>query len=89
MTILEKIDNIETAIFDYEITNVMNNTVSVFSEIIDGGAIDINSQNMLNRLNILMGECLSAMQNKDYLLLADQLEYKLKPLLGADTRIGG
>ena len=81
MTILEKIDNIEAAIFDYEIANVMNNIANVFSEIIDSCAVDTNNPGMLNRLNLLMGECVSAMQYKDYMLLADQLEYKLKPMI--------
>ena len=81
MTITQKIDNIEAAIFDYEIANVANNIVSVFSEIIDSGAVNTGNPGILNRLNALMGECLTAMQNKDYLLLADQLEYQLKPMI--------
>ena len=82
MTIIEKIDNIEAAIFDYEIANVPNNVVSVFSELIETGVFDKNNAGYLNQLNFLMSACLNAMQNKDYLFLADQLEYKLKPLIG-------
>jgi len=81
MTILLKIDNIQKAVFDCEFMNVANNIVSIFSEIVDTGGINLNNPEKLNRFNALMGECLLAMQNKDYLLLADQLEYQLKPLL--------
>ena len=81
MTIIQKIDNIMSAIFDYEITNVANNIVSVFSEIIDSNAINTKDTAALNQLNVLMGDCLNSMQKKDYLLLADQLEYELKPIL--------
>ena len=82
MTIPQKIDNIEAAVFDYEITNVMNNISNVFSEILESGAVNAKNPDELNRLNGLMGDCLTAMQNKDYLLLADHLEYKLKPIVG-------
>lgn len=82
MTVLEKIDNIQKAIFDYEIANIANNTVSVFTDIIDTGQINTNSNQALKQLNELMSACLEALQNKDYLLLADQLEYQLKPIIG-------
>jgi len=82
MTLTQKIDNIEHAIFDYEVTNVANNVVSVFSEIIESGAVGTGDPRRLNKLNLLMGACLTAMQKKDYLLLADQLEYQLKPMIG-------
>ena len=81
MTILQKIDNIESAIFEYEIANVTNNIINVFTEIIDFNLIDKNDPNLLLQLNVLMGDCLAAMKNKDYLLLADRLEYQLKPIL--------
>ena len=82
ITVLQKIDNIEAAVFDYETANVMNNIVSVFTELLETDAIEVKNPVALNQLNMLMGECLSAMQNKDYLLLADLLEYKLKPMIG-------
>jgi hypothetical protein len=82
LDLLQKIENIEAAIFDYEIANVSNNVVSVFSEIVESGLVNTKNPEALNRLNALMGACLSAMQNRDYLLLADQLEYRLKLLIG-------
>ena len=81
MTLVQKIDDIETAIFDYETKNVMIDIAGLFSEIIDSGAVETNNPNILNQLNKLMADCLAAMQNKDYLLLADQLEFVLKPII--------
>lgn len=81
MTIIEKIDNIESAIFDYEIANIANNVVSVFTEVIDTGSFETKGKQALTQLNAVLGACLLAMQNKDYLQLADQLEYKLKPMI--------
>ena len=81
MTILEKIDNVIFAIFDFETMNVANNIINIFSEIIDTNLIDTKVPFLLNQINSLMANCLNAMQNKDYLLLADYLEYQLKPML--------
>ena len=88
MTLLQKIDNIEAAIFDYEIKNVMNNIVSVFTEIIETGSVNANEPDMINKLNTLMSDCLAAMNDKDYLLLADYLEYFLKPMMGDNIYAG-
>ena len=82
MTLTQKIDNIEAAIFDYEIGNVMNNIANVFSEIIESGAVSTHDPMVLKKINMLMSECIASIQNKDYLLLADQLEYQLKPMIG-------
>ena len=81
MTITEKIENVQKAVFDYETATVANNTVSVFSEIIEANRIDTRNANTVKRLNDLMGACLGALQNRDYLLLADLLEYELKPMV--------
>jgi len=88
MKILQKIDNIETAIFDYEIKNVMNNVVSVFTEIIETNTINANEPGRISKLNSLMSDCLAAMNDKDYLLLADYLEYLLKPMIGDSIYAG-
>jgi hypothetical protein len=81
MTLPQKIDNIEKAIFDYEIANVANNVANVFSEIVGDGILDTGDPETVGKFNLLMGTCLAAMQKKDYLLLADQLEYILKPMI--------
>ena len=82
MALIQKIDEIENSIFDYEINNIMNDIVSVFSQIVENNMIDTNDLSTLNKINMLMGNCINSMQNKDYLLLADQLEYELKPIIG-------
>ena len=82
MDIMEKLSNVQASIFDYEIKNVSSNLVNVFSEIIDNKLIDQNNPAKMNFLNSLMNHCLVAMQKKDYLLIADLLEYELKPLVG-------
>ena len=79
---MEKLSNIQASIFDYEIKNVSTNLVNIFSEIIDNKLIDQNSQGKMNHLNNLMNHCLVAIQKKDYLLIADLLEFELKPLVG-------
>ena len=82
MTVLEIIDNIENNIFDYQIENIMNDIANLFSNIIENNIVDLSNSISLNQLNLLMSKCLSAMNNEDYLLVADQLEYNLKPMLG-------
>jgi len=78
---MEKIDNVVLAIFDFETMNVANNIISIFSDIIDTNLVDTKDPHLLKQINSLMANCLNAMQNKDYLLLADYLEYQLKPIL--------
>jgi len=81
MTINEKIERIESSVFDYDIANVTNEVVGLFSDIIETRSIDTGNQGVVLNLNAIMGKCLAALQNKDYLLLADILEYELKPML--------
>ncbi|MDR1439234.1 MAG: hypothetical protein LBJ10_04255 [Clostridiales bacterium] len=82
--LLFMIGNVQASIFDYEVAHVSNNIVSIFSQIVSGGAVDTANPQALAKLNQLMGECLAAMQSSDYLLLADLLEYRLKPLIGRE-----
>ena len=60
----------------------MGDTVNIFSEIIEKGLIDVKNDRQLYSLNTIMNDCLKAMQYNDYLLLADYLEYNLKPIIG-------
>ena len=82
MSIITKIDSIEEAIFNYEIADTANDLVGVFTEIVETGVIGAGDSSALSRFNALMGKCLAAMQNRDYLLLADLMEYQLKPMIG-------
>jgi hypothetical protein len=80
-----KIGNVQASIFGYEVANVSNNIVSIFGQVISDGTVDTADPQALARLNRLMGECLAAMQSSDFLLLADLLEYRLKPMIGGKT----
>ena len=82
VTINEKLNQIERNIFEYDVGNIPNDIVGVFSSVIENNAVSSSDVNNLNLLNKLMGECLAAMQSSDYLLLADLLKYSLPPLLG-------
>ena len=82
MEIIEKVSSVQIDIFNYKIQNVPNDIVSIFTEIIEGGIISPDNVSLMNQLNLLMNHCLMAMQQKDYLRLADLLEYELKPLVG-------
>jgi hypothetical protein len=81
--LLFKIENVQASIFDYELANVSNNVVNIFTQIVESGVVSPSDAPELSRLNQLMSACLSAMQASDYLLLADLLEFELKPLIGA------
>jgi hypothetical protein len=82
MSILSRIDAIETDIFKYEVSRTADELVSIFSDVLDTGAVSASDTVALVKFNSFMGECLGAMQSKDYLLLADLLEYRLKPMMG-------
>ena len=82
MELVEKISNIQTSIFGYEIKSVSDAVVNIFSEVLDSKYINPSNPQALSALNHLMKQCLLAMQNADYLLLADLMEYELKPMIG-------
>ena len=84
MDLLEKMTNIQSSIFDYEVKNISGNVVNIFTEIIESRRIDTSNPQVMMSLNTLMSRCLTAMQSSDYLLLADLMEYELKPMLGGD-----
>ena len=85
VTITDKLKQIERDIFEYDVGNIPNDVVGLFSSIIENNAVSSSDVNNLNLLNKLMGECLTAMQRSDYLLLADLLKYSLPPLLGGNV----
>ena len=85
MEIIEKVSFVQTNIFNFEIQNVPNDIVSIFTAIIERKIIPSDNAALMNQLNQLMQQCLGAMQTSDYLLLADLLEYELKPLVGGQA----
>ena len=85
MNLTEKMENVQASIFDYEIKDLSNNIVNIFTEVIERKLISSSDVEKLNYLNALMSHCLRAMQSADYLRLADLLEYELKPLVGGNN----
>ena len=83
-SIVSSIESIERDVFDFAVGKIPNDVVNLFSGIIEGGLSGSAVAGRLAELNMLMGEALAAMQNHDYLLLADLLRYRLLPLLGGE-----
>ena len=81
MTIIEKIDNLEAAVFEYETSNITSNTISIYTEVVEEKLINTDKNNDITRLNNAMSASINAINNKDYLLLADLFEYELKPMI--------
>ena len=82
MDIIEKIGNIQSSVFGYEVGALPNNVASVFSEALADRMVDASDAGRVIAFNRIMAACLGALGDKDYLLLADLLEYELKPFLG-------
>ena len=80
--ITERIKQIEDNVFEYNVDGINNDVVNMFSLVIENNVISGSDAMRLTSLNGIMGACLKAMQNCDYLLLADLLKYRLTPLLG-------
>ncbi|MEN6325463.1 MAG: hypothetical protein ABFD18_04530 [Syntrophomonas sp.] len=56
------------------------------TEILEKNRLDLNNSDILRSFNDIMQNSMQAFMNKDYLLLADLLEYRLIPLLNYDKR---
>ena len=82
MNLQDMLDNLQSSIFKYEVSDVPNSVVSIFTTILQSNIIDPSDSARLVSLNQLMQQCLGAMRTSDYLLLADLLEFQLKPLVG-------
>ena len=80
--LMDKLSHVEKDIFEYSTGNINNDVVNMFSFVIENGLIGSSDTQGLASLNQIMSECLTAMQNSDYLLLADLLRYRLMTVLG-------
>ena len=78
---MDRLEHIEKDIFEYNTESINSDVVSVFSYVIENNLISSVDAQRLMSLNVIMGECLTAMQSCDYLLLADLLKYRLTPIL--------
>lgn len=77
--IVYNIKDIEKNIFDYNINNVMKDILSQV-DLIYNLANKLNAD-AISRINNVLKYVTIALENKDYLLLADLLEYELKTIL--------
>ncbi|MCB2297191.1 hypothetical protein [Clostridium tagluense] len=77
--VIEKIKDMEQNIFEYNISTIISDLIFIIDEI-------YNFMKKLNEYGInIMNQVLNgltiALENKDYLLLADLLFYELKPMI--------
>jgi len=82
LQIREKIDCLQKDIFAYDPEAVAMQLSQLMTAIIEENAFDLNNVGKVQRFNRLMQGSLQALQDKDYLLLGDIIEFELKPLLG-------
>ena len=78
-TLLTSIEEIQNAIFAYEIERFTNQFVEL-TDLLIAGMQGLSAQDQ-TVLNPVLNAILTSYEQKDYLLLADLLEYELKPLL--------
>lgn len=83
--LLNCIEQTQDAIFEFNtilVSEKINLLINLLPDILEKA----NNQ-LLNDLNRILGYINIALQNKDYLLLADILEYELKPKVTGQVHI--
>ncbi|WP_018702252.1 hypothetical protein [Anaeromusa acidaminophila] len=79
---LEAIDELQNAIFKFE-ASILETKVIAMLDLLSKHSLVLENEVSVQRV---LQELLKAYQTKDYLLLADVLEFKLKPLLAEKRR---
>ena len=77
----EKIRQLQNDIFAYKIETVPVQLSELMNGVIEQGLLDLNDAGQVQKFNRIMQAGLEAVQNRDYLLLADLLKYELKLIL--------
>jgi hypothetical protein len=77
----EKIRQLQNDIFAYKIETVPVQLSELMNGVIEQGLLDLNDAGQVQRFNRIMQTGLEAVQNRDYLLLADIMEYEFKAML--------
>jgi len=77
MSFVQDIDQIQEYIFQFNIGKVAASMV----EVIDNLNVLLQGQQDNPEVKNILETLTNAMQNQDYLLMADLLEYRLKPLV--------
>lgn len=83
----EQIRQLQKDIFAYNIELVPAQLSSLMTSILDKGAFELSDITRVQRFNQIMQASLEALQNQDYLLLADIIEYELKKILPSKAKI--
>lgn len=79
MDIWNVIDSVEEAVFDFEVSKIGQNFGQLVEQLMPLMAgLD---ETRLLEVNQVLAAMLSAMENKDYLYLADLLHFELRPFL--------
>jgi hypothetical protein len=73
--------NIQDSIFGYKVRELPAQVTGLFETIVALGLHSKLAATELRRFNQLFEGCLQALQNKDYLNLADMLQYEILPML--------
>jgi hypothetical protein len=79
--IIRQIDELQDKIFAQDLKTVPEGVTSLLATLVEQRGIDLQSIDSITKFNRLMEMSLQAMTNRDYLLLADLLEFRLKPML--------
>jgi hypothetical protein len=78
-SVIAKIKDVENNIFEYNISTIMSDFIFIIDEIYNFMK-NLNEYG-INRMNQILNALTIALENKDYLLLADLLSYELKPII--------
>ncbi len=76
------INQIETNIFTHDVDLVAVQINDLMMDIMEKEIVSQNDVSIIQGFNRILQGSMQAVQNKDYLLLADILEFRLKPFLG-------
>lgn len=82
MSIELKIEDIQRKIFAYDIEQIPALLTDLMSNIIEGQLFDLSDVRKVQIFNRIMQASMEAIQHRDYLLLADLIEFEMSKLLG-------
>jgi len=75
------ISNIQEDIFTYNVVELPGKVTALFERVLASGWLCNLDADEMQRFNRMFEACLHSLQDKDYLRLADTLEYEIGPLL--------
>jgi superfamily I DNA/RNA helicase len=81
MALLAFSREIQQAIFDYNIDKLPAQITAFLETVVKNSNFSALQAREIQRFNAILQNCLLALQSKDYLELADLLEYEIGPML--------